>query len=136
MAAVNRSPRTRSPVTDVSSCDARELLTRKCVEAARAPFHAENQAMSAINLHSRTARVGTGSDHQAPALTHARRRLASRSVSNKLHLAIPRVLCPSCGELMRLSRIDPSNDGGRRGQTTTFECSCGDDYRQTIRERV
>jgi RNase P subunit RPR2 len=93
--------------------------------------------MSATNVHSRTARSGGVSDAGTLALSRARRRLASaRSVSEKLHLAIPRVLCPSCGELMRLSRIDPSCDGGRKGQTTIFECSCGDDYRQTIRERV
>jgi hypothetical protein len=93
--------------------------------------------MSASNVHSNTARPGGASDTQALALSRARRRLASaRSAPNTLHLAIPRVLCPSCGELMRLSRIDPACDGSRRGQTTIFECSCGDDYRQTIHERV
>jgi RNase P subunit RPR2 len=93
--------------------------------------------MSATNVQSKTVRLGSVSDVQALTLSHARRRLASaRSASTKLHLAIPRVLCPSCGDLMRLSRIDPSCDGSRRGQTTIFECSCGDDYRQTIHERV
>jgi hypothetical protein len=45
-------------------------------------------------------------------------------------------LCPSCGEMMRLSRIDPWPNNSRKGETTTFECFCGDDYRQTIHERV
>jgi len=43
---------------------------------------------------------------------------------------------PSCGEVMRLSRIDPTPSGHAAGETTTFECTCGDDYRRTIRERI
>jgi len=52
-----------------------------------------------------------------------------------LHPAIPRVLCPSCGSTMRLSRIDPWPNDSRRAETTTFECECGFDYRQTVRRR-
>jgi RNase P subunit RPR2 len=53
-----------------------------------------------------------------------------------LHPAIPRVLCPSCGSMMRLSRIDPWPNDSRQAETTTFQCSCGFDYRQTIAQRV
>lgn len=53
-----------------------------------------------------------------------------------LHPAIPRVHCPRCGAIMRLARIDPSEDDSRR-ERTTFECDCGFMYQQTdpIRSR-
>jgi RNase P subunit RPR2 len=88
-----------------------------------------------MDVHSKFARYVSASDRQRFVPTLARRR-AARSASSNLHPAIPRVLCPSCGEMMRLSRIDPWPNNSRKGETTTFECSCGDDYRQTIHERV
>lgn len=89
-----------------------------------------------MNVHSKIARESHAPTRK-PALTAARRRLAmARATSAALHPAIPRVLCPSCGDVMRLSRIDPSPRNSAPAQTTTFECSCGDDYRQTIRERL
>jgi len=89
-----------------------------------------------MNVHMKVARAPHASDQQQ-ALTTARRRLAmTRAAARDLHPAIPRVLCPSCGEVMRLSRIDPMPSGHAAGETTTFECTCGDDYRRTIRERI
>lgn len=89
-----------------------------------------------MNVHMKVARAAHASGQQH-ALNAARRRLAmTRAATRNLHPAIPRVLCPSCGEVMRLSRIDPTPGGPAAGETTTFECTCGDDYRRTIRERL
>jgi len=52
-----------------------------------------------------------------------------------LHPAIPRVLCPDCGNIMRLVRVEPDPTTERRAERTTFECDCGFDYRQTIGRR-
>jgi hypothetical protein len=89
-----------------------------------------------MDVHSKPARYRDASDQHAVARRLARRSVAAHSRPQRMHPSIPRVLCPSCGELMRLSRIDPSPSSGRRGATTIFECSCGDDYRQTILERI
>lgn len=85
-----------------------------------------------MHVHSK---VAPSVDASVQRIAFARKTARSRPMSN-LHPAIPRVLCPSCGDMMRLSRIDPSPNDSRAGQTTIFECSCGDDYRQTIHERI
>lgn len=83
-----------------------------------------------MDVQSKFARYVNARDaHPAVRANVLRKRPARRE---PLHPAIPRVLCPSCGEMMRLCRVDDSH----RGETMMFECSCGDDYRQTIRERL
>jgi RNase P subunit RPR2 len=52
--------------------------------------------------------------------------------STGLHPAITRVLCPECGSLMRLERVDPEIDARRDAETTTFSCVCGFTYRHTL----
>jgi RNase P subunit RPR2 len=47
-----------------------------------------------------------------------------------MHPEIPRVLCPSCGEIMRLSRIHP--DGNNKSEML-FVCDCGFNYRMSTR---
>jgi RNase P subunit RPR2 len=49
-----------------------------------------------------------------------------------LHPEIPRVLCPSCGSIMRLNRIAPDHDNRA---TMQFHCECGFDYRMSARAR-
>jgi RNase P subunit RPR2 len=43
-----------------------------------------------------------------------------------LHPAIPRVLCPDCGELLALHRIRPDRQDK---PVIEFRCDCGFDYR-------
>ncbi|MCZ7658105.1 MAG: hypothetical protein M5U07_09700 [Xanthobacteraceae bacterium] len=49
-----------------------------------------------------------------------------------LHPAIPRVMCPECGRIMRLTRIDPLAAPPRRAEIVTFRCECRFDLRQTL----
>jgi RNase P subunit RPR2 len=51
----------------------------------------------------------------------------------KLHPAIPRVLCPRCGTVMRLAEIEPEDTG--RGDVTIFDCDCGFEYRMSSSAR-
>jgi hypothetical protein len=46
---------------------------------------------------------------------------------NKLHSSIPRVLCPRCGNQMRLAEINPGTDGAE--QVMRFDCDCDLEYR-------
>jgi hypothetical protein len=46
--------------------------------------------------------------------------------------AIPRVLCPSCGTVMQLRRINSAKDNSSVMQ---FECGCGFDYQISARAR-
>ncbi len=43
---------------------------------------------------------------------------------------IPIIMCPLCGNKMRLSVIMPDNH--RRRDHMTFVCDCGFDYRQSM----
>ena len=42
-----------------------------------------------------------------------------------MHPALPRVMCPDCGQHMRLTHIEPHPAAFRCAETTTFECACG-----------
>jgi predicted RNA-binding Zn-ribbon protein involved in translation (DUF1610 family) len=44
---------------------------------------------------------------------------------------VPRVMCPDCGERMRLRSVTPHLEK-QRAETSTFECSCGQVYQQTV----
>jgi hypothetical protein len=46
--------------------------------------------------------------------------------------AIQRVMCPECGERMRLVKVEPAGEPPRRAEKSTFECSCGFHYDQTV----
>jgi hypothetical protein len=66
----------------------------------------------------------------------------SARVASKLAVAqavappssIPRVQCPQCGAIMRLSQIAPDADGSHK-ETMIFDCRCGFEYRQSGRVR-
>jgi hypothetical protein len=45
---------------------------------------------------------------------------------NKQRSSIPRVLCPHCGQSMRLAEIDPGPDGE---DVLRFDCTCTFEYR-------
>ena len=47
---------------------------------------------------------------------------------------IPRVQCPQCGAIMRLSQIAP-DAGESRKETMIFDCRCGFEYQQSDRKR-
>lgn len=44
----------------------------------------------------------------------------------------PRVMCPECGRIMQLLRVEPSAESGRRSETLTFACTCGFTLAQTV----
>ena len=48
------------------------------------------------------------------------------------HPDIPRVLCPSCGSIMKLGRIAPDHDDRSVMQ---FTCECGFYYQMSARAR-
>ena len=48
------------------------------------------------------------------------------SAPDPLHNSIPRVLCPECGNGMRLAKIEPTEYAHE--ENTTFECNCGFSY--------
>jgi hypothetical protein len=37
------------------------------------------------------------------------------------------VMCPQCGQSMRLVRVDPH--AGRRADVSLYQCSCGDAFK-------
>ena len=52
-----------------------------------------------------------------------------------MHPSMPRVLCPGCGSKMRLSRVGPDLEDGRRADTSMFDCKCAFIYSHTIDRR-
>lgn len=61
-----------------------------------------------------------------------RRLLALRKVG----ISIPRVLCPQCGNKMRLAALEPHPGPNSRKETTTFTCECGEGFSYTIAPRL
>jgi len=49
----------------------------------------------------------------------------AKCAMHPLHPAIPRVLCPSCGQRLSLARIRP---GSADQSVLAFKCECGFDY--------
>jgi len=47
-------------------------------------------------------------------------------------ISIPRVLCPQCGNRMRLAVLEPHPRPNSHKQTTTFNCTCGERFSCTI----
>jgi hypothetical protein len=47
-------------------------------------------------------------------------------------MSIPRVVCPGCGEKMRLHLLEPYPALDSRKETTTFICDCGESYSYTV----
>lgn len=47
-------------------------------------------------------------------------------------ISIPRVLCPQCGNRMRLAVLEPHPRPNSHKQTTTFNCTCGEKFSCTI----
>ena len=50
----------------------------------------------------------------------------------ELHPDIPRVLCPCCGDIMRLGRVGPRWDDT---EVMQFNCECGFDYEMSARAK-
>jgi hypothetical protein len=49
----------------------------------------------------------------------------TQTSSHDLDPAIPRVLCPSCGRMMRLAQVGPDVTGQEQMK---FDCACGFEY--------
>lgn len=47
-------------------------------------------------------------------------------------ISIPRVLCPQCGNRMRLAVLEPHPRPNSHKQTTTFNCTCGERFSCSI----
>jgi hypothetical protein len=47
-------------------------------------------------------------------------------------ISIPRVLCPQCGNKMRLAVLEPHPGASSCKETTTFTCACGERFSCTI----
>ncbi|MGB6350309.1 MAG: hypothetical protein WBG10_09795 [Pseudolabrys sp.] len=56
------------------------------------------------------------------ALTHRLVTLRNADIS------APRVLCPHCGNKMRLAILEPHPRASSRKETTTFTCACGERF--------
>jgi predicted RNA-binding Zn-ribbon protein involved in translation (DUF1610 family) len=73
--------------------------------------------------------LGSGWNRQMPSALPARIWEASMT---ELHPEIPRVYCPTCGEVLRLRRIVPVDEQSEM----QFQCDCGFDYRMSTRARA
>lgn len=51
---------------------------------------------------------------------------------DELHPSIPRVLCPRCGERMRLAAVDAK---AHDHATLKYDCGCGFTYNMSARAR-
>jgi predicted RNA-binding Zn-ribbon protein involved in translation (DUF1610 family) len=54
------------------------------------------------------------------------------TISDELHPSIPRVLCPRCGEHMRLAIVDAQAEDHA---TLKYDCGCGFTYQMSARAR-
>jgi predicted RNA-binding Zn-ribbon protein involved in translation (DUF1610 family) len=54
------------------------------------------------------------------------------ATSDELHPSIPRVLCPRCGEHMRLATVDAK---AKDHATLKYDCGCGFTYNMSAKAR-